>query len=383
VLIADDVQYLWAPLSHSFGKALLATQLVVGFSSAVCGDPGRLVAGMRQVRPTVVAGPPRLFQRVHARALADLDAAGPGRRWLTRQAFAVGHHAVVTRGAGRRPGPGSLAALALADQLVLRGVREHFGGRVRHLLCGTAPLGQDVAAWFAAAGVPVLEGYGLTETITPALVTRPDAVHPGSVGRPLPGAQVRLTADGRVQLRGPGPMSGYQNRPDESARVVADDGWVSTGDTARLVDGSLRITGRLHDVLTTGAGVRVAPEQLRQRLSALCPYASHVVVVGEGRPHLAVLVSLDADTIATWACSHGLAGRPYDEVVASDQARAMVATCVSALNAGCDPAHRVQRFAILPRDLTVADGELTAALVPRREVVERHWAGVLESLYAS
>jgi long-chain acyl-CoA synthetase len=127
----------------------------------------------------------------------------------------------------------------------------------------------------------------------------------------------------------------------------------------------------------------VAPEPLEQRLSSLCPYVSHAVVLGDDRPCLAALVTLDADTITTWACTHGLAGRRYEEVVTSDQAREMVAACVSALNAGCDPEARVERFAILPRDLTVADGELTPSLVPRREVVERHWAGVLDALYAS
>jgi long-chain acyl-CoA synthetase len=382
LLTEDDVQYLWAPLSHSFGKALLATQLVVGFASAVCGDPGRLVEGMRQVRPTVVAGPPRLFQRVHARALAELETAGPGHRWLARRALAVGRRAATARSARRRPSPTSLAALAVADRLVLRRVREHFGGRVRYLLCGTASLGQDVAEWFAAAGLPVLEGYGLTETTTTAVLARPGARRPGTVGRPLPGAGVRLTADGLVHVRGPGLMRGYQNRLDDTARVTSAGGWVSTGDTGQVVDGCLQLTGRLRDVVTTSAGTRVAPEHVEQRLSALCPYVSHVVVVGDGRPWLAALVTLDADTIATWACSTGLAGCRYDEVVASEQVRAMVAACVSTLNADCDPAHRLHDFAILPRDLTVADGELTPALVPRREVVERRWAAVVDGLYA-
>jgi long-chain acyl-CoA synthetase len=383
LLTPRDVQYLWAPLSHSFGKALLATQLVVGFSSAVCGDPARLVDGMREVRPTFVAGPPRLFQRVHARARAGLETAGPGRRSIERWAFDVGRRAAEARGAGRRPSLASLPARVLADRLVLHGVREHFGGRVRYLFCGTAPLGQEVAEWYAAAGVPLLEGYGLTETSTTAVLSRPDALHPGAVGRPLPGARVRLTADGGIRLRGPAAMAGYQDRPGKPEPALDDGGWVDTGDTGRLVDGCLRVTGRRRDQLTTRAGARVAPEPLEQRLSSLCPYVSHAVVLGDDRPCLAALVTLDADTITTWACTHGLAGRRYEEVVTSDQAREMVAACVSALNAGCDPEARVERFAILPRDLTVADGELTPSLVPRREVVERHWAGVLDALYAS
>jgi long-chain acyl-CoA synthetase len=378
LLTEDDVQYLWAPLSHSFGKALLVTQLVVGFSSAVCGDPARLAEGMAQVRPTFVAGPPRLYQRVHARARADLEAAGPVRRRLTRWAFDVGGRAAARRRGHRLP-PSSWPALAVADQLALRDVRERFGGRVRYLLCGAAPLGEDVAAWFSAAGVEVLAGYGLTETTTVVALPRPDGLCPGAVGRPLAGTEVRLTSAGRVQVRGPGVTSGYQDRASDSAEALAADGWFSTGDCGRLVDGRLRITGRAQDVITTSTGARVAPQDLQERLTALCPYASHVVVVGEGRPWLGALVTLDADAVATWASSHGLAGRPYEEVVRSEQARAMVAERLAVLNADLEPGQRIERFAVLPRDLTVADGELTAALVPRRAVVERRWGATLDA----
>jgi len=373
LLTEDDVQYLWAPLSHSFGKALLATQLVVGFSSAVCGDPGRLVEGMAQVRPTFVPGPPRLFQRVHARARADLEAAGPVRHRLNSWAFDVGRQAAAARRAGRRLPLSQLPALAVADQLALRAVREHFGGRVRHLACGTAPLSEDVANWYAAAGIDLLGGYGLTETTTVVALPRGDGICPGTLGRPLAGTEVRLTDSGRVQVRGPGVMLGYQNGPEETARVLSPDGWLSTGDLGRVVDGCLRITGRVQDLITTGTGARVAPQDLQVRLGALCPYLSHVLVVGEGRASLGALVTLDADALATWASSHGLAGSPYEEVVRSEQARAMVSERLAALNAGLEPGHGIEWFSVLPRDLNVADGELTPALVPRRPEVERRW----------
>jgi long-chain acyl-CoA synthetase len=381
LLTEDDLQYLWAPLSHAFGKALLATQLAIGFSSAICGDPARLVAGMAQVRPTFVAGPPRLFQRIHGRAEAELRLAPTGRQRLARWAFDVGRQVAAARRSGRRPSLLALLALPLADRLVLHRVRQHFGGRVRLLVSSTAPLGEDVAEWFTAAGLPLLEGYGLTETATAVVVGRPGAAGPGTVGRPLPGTALRVAADGRIQLRGPGPRPAYQNDRRQQGRDV--DGWLSTGDTGRIDDGCLRLTGRLRDVLTTATGARIAPQNLQERLSALCPFLSHVVVVGEGRPYLAALVTLDADAIATWASSNGLAGQPNAEVVASDQARAMVAECVAQLNASSPPEARVERFAVLPRDLSVADGELTPALVPRRETVERRWAAVVAALYAT
>jgi len=381
LLTEDDVQYLWAPLSHAFGKALLATQLVVGFSSAVCGDPARLVDGMAQVRPTFVAGPPRLFQRVHARAQVRLQTAGPARRRCTRWAFEVGRRAAGGHGRGRGR-VGARLALPVADRLALRAVREHFGGRVRLLVSTTAPLGEDVASWFAAAGVSLVEAYGLTETTTAAVVGRPGRAAPGTVGVPLPGTHLRVAADGTVQLRSPALLGAYQSGPQPRRPPVDREGWFTTGDTGRVEAAELRLTGRERDVLTTSAGASVPPQDLQQRLLALCPILSHVVVVGHGRPFLAALVTLDADALATWASSNGLAGLPYAELVASEQARAAVAACVAALNEGAPADARVERFTVLPRDLTVADGELTPALVPRREAVERRWAAVVASLYA-
>jgi len=378
LLTADDLQYLWAPLSHSFGKALLATQLVVVFSSAVCGDPARLTEGMAQVRPTFVAGPPRLFHRVHARARAELEAAGPVRRWLAGWALEVGRRAAAARREGRRPPPSSLPARMLADRVALQDVRERFGGRVRYLLCGTAPLGDDVVEWFAAAGMDVLHGYGLTETATAVALARPTGRCPGTVGRPLAGTQVRLTSTGRVQVRGNAVMQGYQNQPGDTALVLAD-GWLSTQDCGVAVDGCLRITGRAEDLIRTRAGAQVAPQDLQERLAGVCPYASHVVVLAEPGAPLGALVTLDPDAVATWASSHGLAGQPYEDVVGSAQAHAMVAERLRMLNAGLDAGQRIERFAVLPRDLTVADGELTPALVPRRRAVQRRWAGLLGS----
>ena len=283
----------------------------------------------------------------------------------------------MARREGRRPPPSSVPALMLADRVALRDVRERFGGRVRYLLCGTAPLGEDVVDWFAAAGMEVLGGYGLTETTTAVALARPGGRRPGTVGRPLPGTEVRFTAGGRVQVRGRGVMLGYQNRPGDSGRVLTPDGWLSTQDCGVAVEGCLRITGRSEDLITTPAGAHVAPQDLQERLGALCPYLSQVVVVAEPGAPLGALVTLDADAVATWASSHGLAGQPYEEVVGSEQARAMVGERLAVLNAGLPADSRIDRFAVLPRDLTVADGELTPALVPRRRAVQRRWAGLL------
>src|SRR4051794_24373769 len=378
LLTEDDVQYLWAPLSHSFGKALLATQLVVGFSSAVCGDPARLTEGMGQVRPTFVAGPPRLFHPGPGGGRAEREGAGPGRGGRAGGAFEVGRRAAAAGREGRRPPPSSLPARMLADRVALHDVRERFGGRVRYLLCGTAPLGDDVVEWFAAAGMDVLHGYGLTETATAVALARPTGRCPGTVGRPLAGTQVRLTSTGRVQVRGNAVMQGYQNQPGDTALVLAD-GWLSTQDCGVAVDGCLRITGRAEDLIRTRAGAQVAPQDLQERLAAICPYASHVVVLAEPGAPLGALVTLDPDAVATWASSHGLAGQRYEDVVGSAQAHAMVAERLRMVNAGLDAGQRIERFAVLPRDLTVADGELTPALVPRRRAVQRRWAGLLGS----
>jgi long-chain acyl-CoA synthetase len=362
VLTPDDLQYLWLPLSHSFGKLLLVLQMPVGFATVVDGDLDRLVDNLAEVRPTFMAGAPRIFEKVHSRVRTQLEQESGAKRRIADWAFAVGHRVSQLRQARQEP-TGLLAMQhRLADTLVLSKIRERFGGRVRYFVSGSAALSRDVAEWFHAAGILVLEGYGLTETSAGTFVNRPDAFRFGTVGMPFAGTEVRLADDGEIQVRGPGVMQGYHNLPDETASVLSDDGWLSTGDIGEFVDGCLRITDRKKDLIKTSGGKYVAPQLLETQFKAVCPYASQIVVHGDGRKYVTALITLDADAMSTWAQANGMAGQRYEQIVTSPQARAMVAGYVDELNARLNRWETVKHFEILPTELSVEDGSLTPSL---------------------
>jgi long-chain acyl-CoA synthetase len=381
VLTPDDLQYLWLPLSHSFGKLLLVLQMPVGFATVVDGDLDRLVENLGQVRPTFMAGAPRIFEKVHSKVRTQLEAESGAKRRIADWAFGVGHRVSQLRQA--RQEPSGLLALQyrLADKLVLSKIQEKFGGRVRYFVSGSAALSRDVAEWFHAAGILVLEGYGLTETSAGTFVNRPDAFRFGTVGMPFAGTEVRLAEDGEIQVRGPGVMQGYHGLPEETAAVLSEDGWLSTGDIGEFVDGCLRITDRKKDLIKTSGGKYVAPQLLETQFKAVCPYASQIVVHGDGRKYVTALITLDSDAMTTWAQANGMAGQRYEQVVTSPQARAMVAGYVDELNSRLNRWETVKRFEILPTELSVEDGSLTPSLKLKRRVVEKRYAPVLDGMY--
>jgi long-chain acyl-CoA synthetase len=382
ILRPDDLQYLWLPLSHSFGKVLLAAQLQIGFATAVDGRIERIVENLAVVRPTFMAGAPRIFEKVHNRVVQAVEAEGGVKAKLFGWAFGVGRQVSALRQQRRRPGPLLAVRHAVADRLVFSTLRGRFGGRLRYFVSGSAALSRDVAEWFHAAGLLVLEGYGLTETSAAAFVNRPDTFRFGTVGPALPGTEVRLASDGEVLLRGPGIMRGYHNLPETTAETLDPDGWLHTGDVGALDDdGLLRITDRKKDLIKTSGGKYVAPQGIETRFKAVCPYASQIVVHGDGRNFITALITLDADAMATWAQANGMAGRRYEEVVTSPQARAMVEQHVAELNAGLGRWETIKRFEILPRELTVEDGDLTPSLKLKRRVVEKRYAEVLDAFY--
>ena len=382
LLTPQDLQYLWLPLSHVFGKALLTVQLVVGFPSAVSGDLDRLVDNLATVRPTFMAGAPRIYEKVHARVRTQLESASPARARLAAWALDVGSQVSHARQRGEQPSAALAVQHAVANRLVLSKITARFGGRVRYFIAGSAALSKEVAQWFHSVGILVLEGYGLTETSAASFISRPDAFTFGTVGQPFPGTEVRLADDGEVLLRSPGVMAGYHGLPGETASVLDADGWLSTGDIGEFVDGFLKITDRKKDLIKTSGGKYVAPQGIESRFKAICPYAAQIVVHGEGRRYITALVTLDADAMATWAQHHDMAGAPYEQVVVSQAAREMVQRCVDELNQGLGSWETIKRFQILPRDLTIEAGELTPSLKLRRRAVEARYGDLLDSLYA-
>lgn len=382
ILSEDDLQYLWLPLSHSFGKMLQAVQLQIGFPTAVDGRIDLIVPNLAEVRPTFMAGPPRIFEKVHAKVLQTVEEEGGVKGALFGWAFHVGARTARASIEGNRLGPLTRAQHALADRLVLAKVRSRLGGRIRFLISGSAALSPDVATWFHSAGMVVIEGYGMTETSAGACIVRPDDLAFGKVGLPVTGTEVRIAEDGEIFVRGPGVMRGYHRQPEATAQVLDPDGWLATGDVGELdEDGRLRITDRKKDLIKTSGGKYIAPQALEMLFKALCPLASQIVVHGEGRNYATALVTLDPDALAQWAEANGRGGLEYAELTQLPEVRAYVQNSMDRMNARLNRWETIKNFQILDRDLTVEDGELTPSMKVRRKVVEKAYRPLLDAMY--
>jgi long-chain acyl-CoA synthetase len=378
----DDVGYLWLPMAHSFGKGLLAAQLAVGHAAVIDGDVTRIITNLPVVRPTLMPSVPRVFEKVHAGVVAAAHKDGGVRARLFDWAVGVGLDVVRRRAAGAGPGPWLAARHAVADRLVFAKIRARFGGRMRYMVSGAAKLSADISEWFEAVGLPVLEGYGLTETAAGVLVNRLRWPEHGTVGLPLAGSEVALAADGEVLVRGPGVMQGYHGLPEATAEALVD-GWLRTGDIGEVTArGALRITDRKKDLIKTAGGKYVAPQHIESQFKAICPLVATIVVHGEGRPYITALVDLDPDAARGWAAEHDLAGATHAELARSPRLVRVVEEHIAELNAGLGRWETVKRFHVLETNLTVEGGDLTPSLKLRRRAVEQRHAAVLDGLYA-
>src|SRR3954454_1074552 len=283
LLSPDDLQYLWLPLSHAFGKVLLAAQVATGSAAAVDGRVDRIIDNLATVSPTFMAAAPRIFEKVHGRVVTMAEEEGCARKHIFDWAIGVGReHSKVTF-AGGTPGLTLRTKHAVADRLVFSKLRARFGGQLRFLVSGSATLSQDAAEFFHAAGILILEGYGLTESSAGTFVNRPDHYKLGTVGLVFPGTDVRLAEDGEVLLRGSGVMTGYHGLPEQTAEALDRDGWLHTGDIGELDGGFLRITDRKKDMIKTSNGKYVAPQAIEVLFKGACALASQIVVLGDGR----------------------------------------------------------------------------------------------------
>ena len=384
ILSRDDLQYLWLPLAHVFGKVLLTLPLQMGFPTAVDGRVDKIVENLAVVAPTFMGAAPRIFEKAYGRIATTVSAEGGVKAKLFGWAIGVGRQVSVLRADGRTASGLLAAQYALADKLVLHKIRARFGGRIRFFISGSAALNREVAEWFDATGMLILEGYGLTESSAASFVNRPDAYAFGSVGWAVPGTQVQIAGDGEVLLKGPGVMGGYHNLPEATAESLDGDGWLHTGDIGNLDErGFLRITDRKKDLFKTSGGKYVAPSAIESIFKGVCPYASQLVVHGDGRNFVSALVTLDPDAMAGWAAANDMAGTSYAEIVSSPAAREMVQGYIDELNAKLNPWETIKKFVILPRDLTVEEGDLTPSMkLKRRVVVDKHKTE-LDSLYQS
>ncbi len=385
---AQDVQYLWLPLAHVFGKVLLAAQVGLGHVTAVDGRQDRIAANLPLVRPTFMCAVPRVFEKVYNGMAAKAREGGPTKYKIFKWAAGVAReYARVTQENQRRTGtpsaPFRLARKhALADRLVYSKLRAAFGGNLRACCSGSAALSPEIGYFFSGAGIHILEGYGLTESSAASFVN-PAVYRTGTVGKPLPGTEVRLAEDGEVLLRGPGIMEGYHGQPEMTEEVLDPDGWLHTGDIGELSeDGFLTITDRKKDLIKTSNGKYVAPTEVEGQLKAICPFVSNVVVHGAGRNFCSALIALDEPSITTWAEENGLGHLSYSEIVAAPQVRELLEGYVARLNEGLQRWQTIKKFAVLPRDLDLEHGEVTPSQKVKRAVVERNYAHLLEEMYA-
>jgi long-chain acyl-CoA synthetase len=389
LLDKDDVQYLWLPLAHVFGKVLIAGHISVGHITAVDGRVDKIIENLPVVRPTYMAAVPRIFEKVYNGVAGKARAGGPAKYKIFKWAAEVAReYAKASQENRRRTGsptvPFALAAQhAIADKLVYAKIREAFGGRLRACVSGSASLAPDIGYFFAGVGIHILEGYGLTESSASSFLNPGEAYRIGTVGKPFPGTEVRIAEDGEVLLRGPGIMQGYHGLPEKTAEVLEPDGWFHTGDIGELsADGYLKITDRKKDLIKTSGGKYVSPAEVEGQFKAVCPFVSNVLVIGADRNFCSALLALDEPTILGWAEENGLGGQPYAAVVASPAARELIDGYVQRVNAELQRWQQIKSFRLLPRDLDVEHGDLTPSLKLKRPVVEREFKDLIDEMYA-
>lgn len=383
ILDESDLQFLWLPMAHSFGKVLLSAQLACGFASAVDGRVEKIVDNCATVKPTFMGAAPRIFEKAYGRIQTMQAAEGGAKEKIFNKAFEVGLKVEALKREGKSVPIGLKLQHGLFDKLVFSKVRERFGGRVRFFISGAAALNREIAEWFNAAGIVILEGYGMTENSAGATVNHPDDNRIGTVGRALPGAEVRIGDGDEVLLRGPHIMEGYHNLPEETHKALDADGWLHTGDKGSLdADGFLTITGRIKELFKTSGGKYIAPPAIESKFKAICPYASQFMVFGNERNYVIALVTLDPDAMAGWAAENGMEGKSYTEIVNSDEVKAMVGGYVDELNTRLNRWETIKKWELLDHDLTVESGELTPSMKVKRNVVEDNYRDTIDRLYA-
>ena len=362
----DDVVLLYLPLAHNYGRLLHLSAAYIGFTIAFLADPLRTAAELPRVRPTVFPSVPRMYEKIHDAVVDRLESGSAAKRRIARWALSVGYRVSRLRQA-KQPVPALLAAQhRLADRLVYSQVKARLGGRLRIANAGGAPLGRDVAEFFHAIDILILEGYGLSEVTTAATVNRPSDFKFGTVGKALPGVELRIAEDGEILIRSNTVFAGYHGDPEATRAVLDDEGFVHTGDVGHLdEDGFLVITDRKKDIIVTAGGKNVAPQNLENDLKAH-RLISQALVVGDRLPYIAALVTVDPEAASA---------------LSVDEVRARVQEAVDDVNRERSGFEQIKRFLVLPREFGAAEDEVTPTLKLRRKVILEHFAREIETMY--
>ncbi|HEY4181583.1 MAG TPA: long-chain fatty acid--CoA ligase [Kofleriaceae bacterium] len=378
---ADDVQFLWLPLSHSFGKVLVAGHIASGSVTAIDGRVPKVIENLAVVRPTIMAAVPRIFEKAYNKIIERGNAPGY-KGMIFKWALGVGKEVSQLRQKGKQPSGLLALKFKLADRAVLSNVKKVFGGRLKFCISGSAPLNRDIAEFFHACDILILEGYGLTESSAASFCNRPTKYAFGTVGFPMPGTECKLAPeDGEILIRSPGIMDGYHNLPDETKEALTADKWLKTGDIGEVdARGFLKITDRKKDLIKTSGGKYIAPQHLEGKVKTACPLVSNVVVHGDQRNFVTALITLDAPETEKWGKEHGISGG-YDAIVKSDDVKKYIKSCIDIANKDLARYETIKNFQILPKDLTIEEGELTPSLKVKRKVVEKKYAALLDKMY--
>ncbi|MFJ4719081.1 AMP-dependent synthetase/ligase [Streptomyces luteogriseus] len=379
---------LFLPLAHILGRTLQIACLMARIETGHCPSikPDELRPALRAFRPTFLVGVPYLFEKIHDTGRATAEKLGRGASFERAHRIAVrfgAAHLDKFLGKGPGPGPGLRAAWALYDLLVYRRIRKELGGRLRYAISGGSPLDRDLNLFFYAAGILIYEGYGLTETTAAATIVPPLDPRPGTVGLPVPGTSVRIADDGEVLIKGGIVLGAYWNNPDATAEVL-NDGWFATGDLGSLdEDGYLTITGRKKDILVTTGGKNVSPAVLEDRLRSRPP-VGQCLVVGDNRPYVAALITLDPEALAHWLAVRKLpAGTPLSDLVRDESLRAYVQKAVDHANEAVSRAESIRAFTLVEGEFTEENGLLTPSLKVKRQAATAAYAEQIEALYAN
>jgi long-chain acyl-CoA synthetase len=378
---AHPIVYLYLPLAHSLARVAQIVTIEAGGTIAFWGgDPKAIVGELAQVRPTHFPSVPRVFEKIHAGVVGAVEDQGALRRAIFRRALATGAAVRRSERTGRALGRADRVRHVAGDRLVLAKVRALFGDRLVLGLTGAAPIGREVLEFFDACGVQVLEGYGMTETCAAATLNAPGRAKLGTVGPPLTGSDVSLGDDGEVLMRGPHVFAGY-HRDTDATNATMENGWLRSGDLGEIdEEGYLTITGRKKDLIITSSGKNISPENLESALRET-RYIANAVVHGDRRPYLVALLTLDPDEAPKLAEELGVPPDP-SSMATDERVRAAIQRDVDAVNARFARIEQIKRFAILPRDLSQADGELTPTMKIKRPVVTERYAPELAALYA-
>ena len=351
-----DTLLLVLPMAHSFARIAHQSATLHGSTLALVADVARVPEALQQTKPTILPAVPRVYEKIHASVVGEIERSSPVSRAIGRWALRV----------GATKSPSSLQG-RIADALVFKKVRERMGGRLRLGVSGAAPLGIDVLEFFRSLNMLVIEGYGLTETASSLSVNDPEDYRFGTVGRPVDGTEVRIAGDGEILVRSDSVFSGYYKEPEATAAVFTDDGFFRTGDVGEIdADGFVKITDRKKDLIITAGGKNIAPQNLENALKA-SRFVSQAVVIGDRRPYVTALITLDWDEV------NGSGSNPEQ----------LVQKLVDDVNEDRVRIEQIKRFAILPRDFSQEAGELTPTLKLRRRVVQEHFSDEIEKLYSS